>query len=154
MPMPVRLVSLACQARRSRRLPGPRPAGQVTFPVPGSVLRRYHVGGQFAPARGLAHQLFFLPRLFVPCPAAQAIQRGDLRRPLPACPRWPGRYLTADSTSSVSTPPTSAGCRNAIAAPIDPCRGLESSSRTPPPEMPSTPAWIPPTPYPMSSTPP
>jgi len=53
MPMPVRLVSLASQVARSRMLTGPQPAGQVIFPVPGSVLRRRRVGGQFAAARGL-----------------------------------------------------------------------------------------------------
>jgi hypothetical protein len=36
-------------------------------------------------------------------------------------------------TSSVRTPPRSAGCRNAIDAPIEPCRGRVSISRTRPP---------------------
>jgi len=44
---------LLARLARSRGLPGPQPAGQVTFPVPGSVLRRRHLGGQFAAARGL-----------------------------------------------------------------------------------------------------
>ena len=37
--------------------------------------------------------------------------------------------LMAGSTNSVSTPPRSAGCRNAIDAPMDPCRGRWSSGR-------------------------
>ena len=34
-------------------------------------------------------------------------------------------------TSSVSTPPMSAGCKNAIEAPIEPCLGRASIRRTP-----------------------
>src|SRR5690606_39748336 len=34
-------------------------------------------------------------------------------------------------SNSVSIPPTSLGCRNAICEPIEPCRGRSSSSRTP-----------------------
>jgi len=44
---------LLARLARSRRLPGPQPARQVTFPVPGSVLRRRDEGGLFAPARRL-----------------------------------------------------------------------------------------------------
>ncbi len=45
----------------------------------------------------------------------------------------------ADWTSSVSTPPRSAGCRKAMEAPIDPCLGRWSISRTPTPEPPEVP---------------
>ena len=54
----------------------------------------------------------------------------------PASRRWPARPgLPGGCTSSVRTPPRSPGCRNAIEAPIDPCRGRESISRTPAPPI-------------------
>ncbi len=43
----------------------------------------------------------------------------------------PGPDSAGCSTSSVSTPPTSAGWRKAIEAPIEPCRGRSSTSRIP-----------------------
>src|SRR6266481_3644560 len=131
MLMPVRLVSLACQAR-----PQPR-AARATARRPGHFPGDWQRTPPPAPWRPLRCCSWPSTPIILLAPPFRALSghTGDTAGRFAAAPAWLSamatRYLTADSTSSVSTPPTSPGCRNAIAAPIDPWRGLESSSLTP-----------------------
>src|SRR6266851_7917425 len=60
-----------------------------------------------------------------------------------------GPHGAGACTSSVRTPPTSEGCTNAMDAPMEPCRGRSSISRTPPAPSDVRAALISATPYPM-----